>query len=242
MWNSATSGPGWGNDIVNGGNAATEVNHAYFGTDSTNGVVVSLCTDTNNDGDNVCKLDATYGPHDDDGIVAANGDSTNDVVNIQWLSGSNGVAYAGGATANVIVGTPANETLEGGAGLDVILGQGGDDTIFGFADGSTDAVSTDVLCGGDGTDSIFGGGAALVEGEGQFQTSGANKVVATSNTGNCGGGAGASTLPDPSCCYAPSYSGSSPATITGDTYSVDPGGFDICKGYVSTSYDMCEVH
>ncbi len=245
MWHSASAGPGYGNDVVNGGSAAGELNHLYFGTDATGGVVLSLCVDTNNDGDNVCKLDANYGPQDNDGIASFN---SNDIVNIQWVSGNNGVAYTGTGTANVIIGTANDETFEGGSGLDVIMGQGGSDTLYGFADGSTDATSVDVLCGGDGSDNVFGGGAALVEGEGQFSVlaANANKVLASANTGNCNGGV-SSSITDPSCCYAPGYAGSSPATITGDLYSLDPGGFDICSGYGTSGggaseYDMCETH
>src|SRR5208282_6448299 len=97
------------------------------------------------------------------GVTAAN--VTNAYVNIQYVSGN-----AGGP--NVFIGSAMDEMFEGGSAVDVMVGMAGDDQIWGYADGSSDAVSLDILCGGDGsdtlTDSPSGGasGASSLEGEG----------------------------------------------------------------------------
>ena len=50
----------------------------------------------------------------------------------------------------VLLGTDANDTLEGGAGDDVLFGLKGSDMLFGFA-------GADILNGGNGDDTLFGG-------------------------------------------------------------------------------------
>jgi Ca2+-binding RTX toxin-like protein len=54
---------------------------------------------------------------------------------------------AGGSSANVIRGGPANDRLSGGDGADVLYSYGGSDTFFASADGAVDT-----FYGGDGND------------------------------------------------------------------------------------------
>jgi Ca2+-binding RTX toxin-like protein len=59
----------------------------------------------------------------------------------------------------VIVGTDANETLNGTSGIDMIFGRNGSNTINGNA-------GNDLLCGGNGIDTIVGGdGNDILDGE-----------------------------------------------------------------------------
>ncbi len=107
------------------------------------------------------------------------------VEHIIYVDGSAGLPAAGGGGAtpgagappptNIIFGTRANETLDGGAGGDMIFGQGGADLIIGGRDSlaSRDINNTidvadladqtesddgdDALYGGGGNDTILGG-------------------------------------------------------------------------------------
>lgn len=54
------------------------------------------------------------------------------------------------ASADIIFGSDADETIEGSAGNDLIQGQGGDDSLVGNA-------GNDVIFGGDGADTLLGG-------------------------------------------------------------------------------------
>jgi Ca2+-binding RTX toxin-like protein len=60
---------------------------------------------------------------------------------------------------NIVIGTPSNDTLNGGSGADCLIGLGGQDIIKGF--GGADAMSggegDDQLSGGDGNDRLYGG-------------------------------------------------------------------------------------
>jgi hypothetical protein len=209
--------PGSGADLVNGGSGTLD---RVDLSDTTAPITVSLCADAST----VVSLTtgsawllgcgnltagsngAVYGADDNDGITAGN-----NYANIKWVSGGTGVVST---LSNVIIGTAADEILEGGLGLDVILGQGGNDTIYGSATGGTDPTSIDILCGGDDEDQIFGGGAAQIEGEGQMRTAtGASTNVLASKAGLGG-------VQDPENCFG-----------LQDTYSTDPGaGADVCLG------------
>jgi len=69
-----------------------------------------------------------------------------------------GAIYSGNAFTNVIVGTSASETMNGGNGADVLLGAGGADVLNGNDD-------NDVLKGDSGGDYLFGNnGADQLEG------------------------------------------------------------------------------
>src|SRR5689334_312029 len=56
-----------------------------------------------------------------------------------------------GAVAT-IVGTPGDDVIRAGNGLNIINGLGGNDTIIGGGD-------DDLICGGDGNDTINGNGS-----------------------------------------------------------------------------------
>jgi Ca2+-binding RTX toxin-like protein len=56
-------------------------------------------------------------------------------------------------SSELILGTPGNDTINGGGGSDCILGGGGDDNLRG-------GNGVDILMGGPGNDAINGGGGA----------------------------------------------------------------------------------
>jgi Ca2+-binding RTX toxin-like protein len=106
------------------------------------------------------------------------------------------VTDAGGETAsltlNVIAGSGANQTLNGGEGIDVILGRGGNDRLDG-------AEGNDVLCGGSGNDWLTGGeGADTLDGEsGNDQLDGGegdNKLLGGAGNDELSTGGGADEL------------------------------------------------
>jgi Ca2+-binding RTX toxin-like protein len=199
--------PGDGNDVINGGVGTDKIDLS----DATAAVTVTLCLDTAGTGvtnTTGCGTGATYGADDNDGLT---GNTANNYVNVEWI--------AGGPISNILIGTSADETFEGGAGVDVILGQGGSDNIYGFKDASTDATSADILCGGDGDDTITGGGAAIVAGEGQMRTAGAVTNVLPANSGDA-------SAHDPELC-----------ATAAQTYSIDASGQNICFG--GATYASC---
>jgi Ca2+-binding RTX toxin-like protein len=198
--------PGGGNDQINGG---ADFDHVSM-FDAANPVNVTFCVDTAATGvtnTTGCGTGNTYGADDNDGTATSGAGTANNYVNIEWVSGSS-------TAANILIGSTADETFEGGAAVDVILGQGGNDTIYGFADGGTDATSVDFLCGGDNDDMIVGGGAASIEGAGQMLVTGANAVSISATTTTAAGG-----VRDASTCYG-----------LGDTNAVVLGGSDTCSG------------
>jgi predicted extracellular nuclease len=106
------------------------------------------------------------------------------------------VTDAGGETAsltlNIIAGSGANQTLNGGEGIDVILGRGGNDRLNG-------AEGDDVLCGGSGNDVLNGGEGAdtLDGGSGNDQLSGGegdNKLLGGAGNDELSTGSGADKL------------------------------------------------
>ncbi len=102
------------------------------------------------------------------------------------------VSVEAGTVADILLGTNAGETLDGGGGSDVIFGRGGDDVIIGGRDSlaSRDINNTidvedlddqtesddgdDTLYGGDGNDDILGGQGddVLIGGRGDDTLSG----------------------------------------------------------------------
>jgi len=78
--------------------------------------------------------------------------------------------------ADYIVGSNANNRIDGGGGADVILANGGDDTIYGGADG-------DYLKGDAGTDTVWGqGGTNHCDAESQHECSGSSESVVQRDT------------------------------------------------------------
>ena len=67
-----------------------------------------------------------------------------------WANGAESATIYGESGWYLIVGSPGNDTLDGGDHDDVILGNDGDDTILG-------SWGSDTLIGGAGFDSIDGG-------------------------------------------------------------------------------------
>lgn len=72
---------------------------------------------------------------------------------------------SGGGGNDLVLGTPASETLRGGGGNDCIVGGGGDDNLRGQA-GSDVLIggpgNFEILNGGSGYDRCYGNGAAFV--------------------------------------------------------------------------------
>ncbi|HET9953603.1 MAG TPA: hypothetical protein VFQ61_03820 [Polyangiaceae bacterium] len=165
--------PGAGDDTVLGGADMTETNKIDF-TDAANAVSVALCADaaaTTTDLKSCVSSKSLYVANSSDGTSGGGAGTANTYVNVQYLAGAL-------TKANTFIGTSYAEVFEGGKAVDIMLGQGGQDTLFGYADaaagGAVDNSSADVLCGGDDDDTVYAGTAATIEGEGQMDQAFAN--------------------------------------------------------------------
>jgi Ca2+-binding RTX toxin-like protein len=68
----------------------------------------------------------------------------------QAVNANLGLVLSGGEVFEMLIGTPANDTLVGNSLANVLLGGGGNDTLVGLA-------GRDLLFGGNGSDSLNGG-------------------------------------------------------------------------------------
>lgn len=142
-----------------------------------------------------------------------------------WIVGT---ARSNAAANELILGTPAGETISGdnfgGASLDCILGGGGNDTVNGDA----------AFGGGGGNDVIFGGpGDDTIDGRG-----GSDVVVGGGGRDNLRGGGGGDTI------YAGDAAGD---TVDAETISGNGAG-DVCYGNTAAlpnpptdTFNSCET-
>lgn len=96
------------------------------------------------------------------------------------------------SSAELIIGTTADDTISGGGGVDCILGGDGNDSLFG-------GNGQDVLIGGPGNDSLDGGGGIdqLYGSDGDDTLIGGNKndvLDGGAGTDICTGGGGTDTF------------------------------------------------
>jgi prepilin-type N-terminal cleavage/methylation domain-containing protein len=98
-----------------------------------------------------------------DGIEGANGNYVIDGNPSPIRSHPRGLTLEGGAGRNILLGTPADDTLKGGPDHDGLIGRGGKDKLYGF-DGNDNFVpwpsetnenENVIVNGGDGFDRIY---------------------------------------------------------------------------------------
>ena len=98
-----------------------------------------------------------------DGIEGANGNYVMDGAPSPERNDPKGLTLEGGAGRNILLGTPAADTIQGGPDHDGLIGRGGDDKLFGNGGNdnfvpwaSTSKENTTVnVNGGDGFDRIY---------------------------------------------------------------------------------------
>ena len=98
-----------------------------------------------------------------DGIEGANGNYVLDGLPSPQRNNPKGITLEGGVGRNILLGTPAADTLEGGPHHDGLIGRGGNDKLFGYG-GNDNFVpwpstlkenATVSVDGGDGFDRVY---------------------------------------------------------------------------------------
>ena len=139
-----------GQDVVDGGSAATDLDYLEF-TGTTNGLSVTY-TGTESGSWSWAGGSGTFTE-----IEVVTGSAGNDTINAAAATGGVGIvggdgddSLTGGAGADNIEGGSGTDRIDGGDGADTLSGNGGDDTLTG-------GLGSDWLFVGSGDDTAFGG-------------------------------------------------------------------------------------
>ena len=184
-----------GDDTLNGGNG----NDQLVGGDGTDSLTGGAGRDILQGGADADRLigntgnDELYGDGGRDTLTGGDGD---DVLN----GGSDNDSLMGDDGDDSAFAGSGNDTVEGGDGDDLLIGEAGNDVLYGeSANGSSSAMSNDLLSGGDGDDLIFGGvGNDTIDGGNGNDTlngeSGNDVLIGGAGADSMNGGTGIDTV------------------------------------------------